>query len=413
MPADYLPRLVDPLVEELLTELPAILLTGPRASGKTTTSLRHAKTVIRLDRPAEAAAIEGDPDAALRGWEEPVLLDEWQVVPQVLGAVKRAVDEDPRPGRFLITGSARADIEAATWPGTGRLVRVAMFGLTEREIAGRSTAPAFFDRLADDDTLPLDVPSDPPDLRGYVELALRGGFPEPALNLSAQARERWLESYVDQLITRDAELVDGGRDPARIRRYFEALALNTAGVVDDRSIYDAAGINRKTAVAYEQLLKNLFVVDAAPAWTTNRLKRLPRTPKRYLTDASLAAGLMRVTSSAVLRDGDLLGRMLDTFVAAQLRAELAVTKSRPRLYHLRQYDGRHEIDIIAELGADRVIGVEVKADAAPGAADARHLRWLRDLLGERCIAGVLLHTGPRSWRMEDRIFAAPISSLWA
>src|SRR5665811_2413310 len=143
----YLDRLVDALVAEFLRQLPAVLIVGPRAVGKTTTALRFARTVIRLDRDADAAAFRADPDVALHGLQEPVLLDEWQVVPSVLGAVKRAVDDDPRPGRFLLTGSVRDDIEAETWPGTGRLTRVAMCGLTVREIAGDVAMPGLLDRV--------------------------------------------------------------------------------------------------------------------------------------------------------------------------------------------------------------------------------------------------------------------------
>lgn len=412
MTRSYLPRAVDDLLDTLLAELPALLLTGPRGTGKTTTALRKARTVVRLDREAEAAAFRADPDAALRGLDEPVLLDEWQVVPGVLGAVKRTVDADPRPGRYILTGSVRADLEAATWPGTGRIVRVPMYGLTVREIERTLSSAPLLDRLANQPEA-LDVPGDTPDLRGYVELALQGGYPEPVLQLSPPVRQRWIDSYIDQLLTRDAELIDGGRDPERLRRYFEALALNTAGVVDDKTLYDAAQIDRKTANAYERLLRNLLVLEAVPAWMSNRLKRLVRSPKRYLVDTALVAGILRLDADGVLRDGDLLGRVLDTFVASQLRAELPVCAVRPRLYHLRQEQGRHEIDMVAELGGRRTLAVEVKADAAPRRDAARHLTWLRDRLGERFVAGLVLHTGPRAWRMDERIVAAPISTLWA
>ncbi len=144
----YLQRLVDPYVEELFTQLSALMVIGPRAAGKTTSAARRAATTVSLDREAEAIAFAGDPDAALRDLPEPILLDEWQAVPGVLGAVKRAVDADPRPGRFLLTGSVRAELENAVWPGTGRLVRVAMYPLTVREAIGRAGAPSFFDRLS-------------------------------------------------------------------------------------------------------------------------------------------------------------------------------------------------------------------------------------------------------------------------
>lgn len=410
MVAAYRRRLVDPLLDELLTELPALLIVGPRATGKTTTAARRARTIVRLDRPPEAVAFRADPDAALRGLREPVLLDEWQVVPDVLGAVKRAVDAEPRPARFLVTGSVRADLESPGWPGTGRLVRITMFGMTIAEQLAVVDRTAFVDLLAAGD-IPS-VPADPPDLRGYVDLVLQSGFPQPALSFAPAARAAWLRSYVDQMVTRDAEEVESGRDPALLRRFFQAYALASAAVADDKTIYDAAGINRRTAHAYERLLANLLVVDKIPAWTSNRLKRLVVSPRRYVVDGALAAAILGLEASDVLRDGDLLGRLLETFVASQLRAELAVASSRPTLYHLRQAQGRHEIDLLAELGGGRVVAFEVKATAAPRAHDARHLVWLRDRIGDQFVRGVLFHTGPRVFSLGDRIDAAPIASLW-
>ena len=408
---DYRPRLIDGLLTDLLSELPALFITGPRATGKTTTAARRAATVVHLDREPEAIAYRADPDAALRGLREPVLLDEWQVVPGVLGAVKRAVDARPGPNRFLITGSVRADLEGDLWPGTGRLTRVPMFGMTVREQVGLRSFVPFLDRVAAG--VALDPAPNTPDLREYVELLLQSGFPEPALRLSVSGRRRWLESYAEHVLTRDAEQVDSGRDPVRLRRYLEAYALNTAGIAEDRTLYEAAGIDRKTALAYERLLQNLTVVDAVPAWTTNRLKRLTLSAKRYVVDPALGAAVLGFDADLVLRDGDMLGRLLDTFVVAQLRAELGSTGSRPRLYHVRQQQGRLEVDLLVELGGGRLIAIEIKADSAPTANSARHLATLRDQLPDRFLAGIVFHTGPRTYRLGDRLTAVPISSLWA
>lgn len=283
--------------------------------------------------------------------------------------------------------------------------------MTIREQLGSRSFVPFLDRVAaGDDLAPA---ADTPDLRGYVELLLRSGFPEPALHLAAPTRRRWLESYVEHLLTRDAEEVDGGRDPARLRRYLEALALNTAGIVEDRTLFEAAGINRKTAIAYERLLVNLLVVEAVPAWTSNRLKRLVLSPKRYVVDPGLAGAVLGLDVDLVLRNGDLLGRLLDTFVVAQLRAELASAATRPRLYHVRQQQGRFEVDLLAELGGGRLVGIEIKADAAPTGDSARHLASLRDRYPEAFVAGIVLHTGPRVYRLGDRLLADPLSTLWA
>ena len=430
--ADYRKRLADSLIEELLAALPAVAVVGPRASGKTTTAARHARSVVRLDRAAEAFAVIADPDAALSGLEEPVLLDEWQEVPEVLGAVKRACDAEPRPGRFILTGSVRAETRTRTWPGTGRVTRVELLPLTVGEQLGTEVAP-LVDRIARSadagegrppyaavpagERPSLDLGTgfrdDRLGLRDYLAMAIRGGFPQAVLASSDRARRSWLESYVHEVVTRDVEAAGGSPDSVRMRRYFEAYALNSAGVADDTTIYGAAGIDRRTALAYRGLLDRIHVVDELPAWTSNRLKRLSLAPKWFLIDSSLLASVTGATEASAMRDGDLLGRLLETFVVAQLRAQATVSDHRCSLFHLRQHHGRHEVDVVAELDAQHVIGIEIKATASPSAADARHIAWLRDQVSERFLAGIVLHTGPAVLPLGRRIWALPISALWS
>lgn len=408
---DYHRRHLDRVLDELSSELPAVLLVGPRAAGKTTTAVRRARSVIRLDVPGEAAAFRADPDAILAAQPEPVLIDEWQAVPQALPAVKRAVDAQPRPGRFLLTGSVSGDLEGATAAGTGRIVHLRLLGMTQKELRGHANDEPLIDRLAGAAS-PLDREGEL-NVREYVELALQSGFPEAATLTAGTARQRWLEGYAAQVTTRDASAGGGTRDPERMRRYLEAYALNSAGLVEARTLYLAAGIDRKTAAAYDRILENVFVVELMPAWSSNRLKRLVRAPKRYMIDPGLMAAVLRVDALAILRDGDLLGRLLETFVVAQLRGELEVCQSRPRLYHLRDQDGRREVDLILELAGGRVIACEIKASASVEASDARHLAWLRDQLGERFAFGVVFHTGPRAFSLSQRIDALPISTIWS
>jgi uncharacterized protein len=410
----YRERLVDPLLDELLRRLPGLQVVGPRAAGKTRTFARRAETVVRLNAAAEAAAFEADPDSALAGLAEPVLLDEWQEVPGVLGAARRAIDADPRPNRMYLTGSVSAELESEVYEGTGRLIRLSMYPMTVRELIGSVSGATFLDRLAAGE--PLRVPPSTPDLRGYVDLALQGGFPFIALRLDGPARRLALEGYLESLLTHDVAQLEGDRgrriDRSRLRSYFEAYALNSAGVADHKAIYDAAQISRTTALAYEGMLSDLFVVDQIPAWLTNRLKRLVHQPKRYVVDAALMASALRLDAGGIMRDGNLLGRLLDTFVAAQLRPEVTVSPAAPRLHHLRTEQGHREIDLIAELGGERVLGIEIKASAAPVAGDAKHLVWLRDQLEDKFVAGVVLHTGPRLYELDERIVAAPISTIW-
>lgn len=396
-----------------MTQAPGILVTGPRAAGKTTTVARRASSVVSLETPEVAAAFKADPDAALASQEAPVLIDEWQAVPEVIGAVRRAIDRDPAPGRFLLTGSARSELDSDLWPATGRLVRLPMYPMTVREKQGAAGRRTLLDRLANEG-LPTFTGSTT-DLTGYVELALEGGFPLPALQMEGRVRDDWFETYVEQLLTHDIGQIGGdrrARNPERMRRYLEAYALNSAGLADHRTLYEAAGISRDTAVGYEALLTALTIAIQVPAWRSNRLKRVALSAKRYLVDPSLIGAVLKLDLRSVMTDGDLLGRVLDTFVAAQLRAEAAVAENRPRLFHLRTRGGRHEVDLLAELRGGGVIGIEVKAGGVVSERDVRHLIWQRDELGDRYLAGLLLHTGQHTYELSDRIVAAPISVLW-
>ena len=409
----YLPRLADALLDEFLAEVPAVLIVGPRASGKTTTALRRAKSVLRLGERAQAQAVAADPDAVLAGFDaSPLLIDEWQVVPDVLGAVKRAVDAGASPGRFILTGSSRADLQAHGWPATGRVIRLPLWVMSQRELHRATSARSIVDVLFDDGLESTRAGEPAPDLRVYVEAALRSGFPEAVPLASDRTRRAWLGSYVDQLLLRDAAFAGEERDPQRLRRYLRALAASTAGVVAHKTIYDAAGVSRTTAAAYDGLLELLYVTEQIPAWTTSRLSRMSQTSKRYLVEPALLGPLWQIDVRAVLRDGDLLGRIIDTFVTAQLRVECAIADSGVTLHHLRQSDGRHEIDLLLEGPAGRIVAIEIKAAAAVDLAAARHLVWLRDELGDQFACGVVFHTGPHTFGLAERIWAVPIAAIW-
>ena len=406
----YVARAADALLAEMIADHPAVLITGPRATGKTTSAARLAAATVQLANDRERAAFAADIEAGLTTRDEPVLIDEWQEVPATLGHIKALVDAEPRRGRFVVTGSIRGDIDGATWPGTGRLVRLEMYGLTEREVERQVGGPAWLVGVLRGEVgrVRTDLR-----LRDYVTRALRSGFPEPTLELSGAARARWLTSYVDQLVTRDAHGVEEGRDPNRLRRYLTAYALNSAGIADDATIYTAAGLAKNTARAYDRLLQNLLITAEVPAWTSNRLKRLVLAPKRYLVDAGLFVGALGLTDTDVLADGDLLGRVIETFVVAQLRAEFALLTPRPRLHHLRTAEGRHEVDVLIEVGARRLVAIEIKATSTPGPDDAKHLRWLKRELGDSLAAAVVLHSGPTSIEFDEGVVACPIAALWS
>ena len=391
-----------------------MLVTGPRAVGKTTTSLRRAASVLRLDRPEERGLVLDDPDTAISVGPFPLLLDEWQHTPEVLGAVKRAVDADGRPGRFIITGSARNDLIAGSWPGTGRFLDIQLWPLAGRERFGDAGAPSLFDRW--DTPQRFNVPENPPDILGYLRIALAGGFPGAVGAPDDGRRSRWMRSYVQVATTRDLGEFDGAtgrrRSPESMRRYMQAYALHSAGAVADTALAESAQLDRKTAAGYHEILHILRLTADAPAWRSNRLKRLTSTPKRYFTDSGLAAWLSGVDFDAAQRDTDARGRLLDTYVAAQLRVEAEASNRPVQLYHLRTQRGEHEIDLIAEFG-NQIAAFEVKSGSAPTPKDARHIARLRDQLPpEQFAGGVVFHTGRHRRNLGQSIEAVPIAGLW-
>ena len=409
----YLNRIADAELDLLTDELPGVMLVGPRGCGKTTSASRRAASEARLDVPSVAEAFRANPDAAIRGNTLPLLIDEWQLVPEALGAVKRAIDSGTQPGSILVTGSIRSAVDGEHWPGTGRLTRVTILPFTEREKRGLGSKQGFLERAASG-TASEPTPSTL-EIDDYIELALGGGYPEATGLGSPEASRRWYASYVSDTINRDVRGLSGSatraRDPQRLRTWLEAIAINSAGTPTAASLCRAAGLNNRTADAYDGLLEDLFVTERLPAWNTNRLKRLTRTPKRYLIDTGVWGAALGVDAVSLKLEGNLTGRLLDTFVAAQLRPEVEATGG--RMYHLRTADNRREIDLLIELPGGGMVAIEVKASAGPGPDSAKHIEWLRDQIGDDLIAGFVLHSGTRTYELGERIVAAPIASLWA
>ena len=411
----YILRIADFVLARHLSAWPAEFITGPRAVGKTTTALRYARYVLRLDRPAESGLALDDPDVAITGGPFPLLIDEWQHAPDILLAVKRAVDAelDP-PGRYIITGSARSDLHAGQWPLTGRVLDTRLWPLTGRERFGDASAPSLFDRW--DSSARFAVPADPPDILGYLDIALEGGFPGAIAASAAGVHDGWMRAYIDVAAIRDlGEFYTGvgrRRSPETLRRYLTSCALHTSGVVPDTALAEAAGLNRRTASSYHEIMTVLRLVADVPAWHSNRLKRLTSMPKRCMSDSGLAAWLMGVDRAALERDTDARGRMIETYVTAQIRTEVEASSGRVHMYHLRTQGSEHEIDLLVEFGR-RVAAFEIKTSSAPRPRDARHIAWLREQLPpERFAGGVVFHTGPHRYRLGDDIEAIPIAGLW-
>ncbi|WP_166851348.1 ATP-binding protein [Isoptericola sp. BMS4] len=406
----YLRRYVDDYLDRAMEHLPAFMITGPRACGKTTTATRRAASVLSLDDPGQASLFAGQPDTVLAALQSPVLIDEWQEAAESLGAVKRAVDTGSGAGRFLITGSVRARHTGVTWPGTGRVTPVPMYPLARGELGSAGRARSFVERVFARE-ISVERLTDAPTIFDYVSYAASGGFPE-SVDLPPDLRGDWFDGYVEQLVGRDVRQIADVREPRRLESLLRALALSTAGTPTKAALARASGVDHKTMDRYVGLLEELGMIDRLPAWGTNRLRRMVKLPKIHLIDTGMAAHLARVDTASLLRDDDLRGRLLESFVAAQLRPLLRIGPTRATAYHLRDADNRREVDLVLEDRGGQIVGIEVKAAAGATPRDAKHLIWLRDEIGDEFRCGIVFHTGDTAYPITDRVWALPIAAIW-
>jgi uncharacterized protein len=417
----YQRRLVDDDLDELLAGLSAVVLEGPKGVGKTETASQRAQTIERLDVEAVRALFAADPGRLAR-LEPPVLLDEWQRFPPVWDAVRREVDRDASPARFLLTGSATPS-ERPTHSGAGRIVRVRLrpLSLVERNLV-RPTV-SLTDLLTRSDAPVSGVSS--VDLVQYTDEIVRSGFPGMRRYEGRLLRVQ-LGGYLDRIV--DSDLPENGvlvRRPDALRSWLAAYAAATATDCSYNSILDAAtpGESAKpsaeTATRFRDALMRLWLLDPVPGWTPagNELGRLATAPKHHLADPALACRLLGVSGEALLNSGTpntrgpgpLLGPMFESLVALCLRVYAA--RSDASVFHFRTRNGDREVDFIVE-GHDRsVVGIEVKLTPTPTDADVRHLLWLRDRLGSRVKNLCVITTGTEAYRRTDGVAVIPAALL--
>ena len=416
----YLRRSVDTELDDLFSQLPAVLLDGPKGVGKTATALRRVRTVRRLDVPSERTVIQADPDLVALD-KPPVLIDEWQRVPEVWDAVRRSVDEDSSGGRFLLTGSAPTE---GTHSGAGRIVRLRMrpFALHERKIC--RTTVSFAELM--DGAQPTVRGRSPLALTDYVDEILASGFPG-LRGASSRAAASQLDGYLDNIVDRD--LPEAGftvRRPATVQAWLRAYAAATSTAASWEKIRDASTSGqdqkpgRPTTDAYTELLTALRILDPVEAWlpTNNHLSRLTLGPKHHLADPALAARLLGRTRAhlltgdeggiAVPRDGTLLGGLFESLAALSIRT-LAQTAG-ATTHHLRTRGGEHEVDLILERNG-AALAMEVKLSGTVNDRDVRHLLWLRDALGADLVDAAVVTTGPEAYRRSDGIAVIPLGLL--
>lgn len=408
------PRLGAARLRELATHLRIVMVNGPRQSGKTTLLNQylaaHGGSYRTLDREETRQAALDDPPAFVSYGVPPRMIDEVQLGgDRLIRAIKVAVDTDPRPGHFILSGSSRfLTVPQLSESLAGRLGFVELWPLS---MAERTGARGDFVARVFGDPAQLVTGSDW--TRGqYLECVAAGGFPEPLTISSTVARRAWYDGYLTTLINRDIrEFATVTRADALVK-LLTMVAARAGGLLALSDLATVTELSRDTARAYLSYLEMVYLVVRLPSWSTNFGARVVKSPKLYPADAGLAAHLLDVDAERIAEPGHTgLGPLVEIFVVGELIKALSNSDLRVQLFHLRTADKR-EVDLILEDARGRIVAIEVKASSSPGPDALRGLRWLRERLGDRLHAGILLHLGQEAASRGERLFSLPLSTLW-
>lgn len=420
----YVTRVVDDELGELSLSLAAIALEGAKGVGKTATASQRAVTTHRLDDSAQRSIALGDPGRLLEG-KPPVLIDEWQYVPESWDLVRRAVDAGASPGKYLLTGSAAPPRSASIHSGAARIVslRVRPMTLFERGLA----QPSVSLRDLISGSIPNGAGHTVVRLERYVEEIVASGFPG-LRGLPGRALRAQLDSYISRIVERDfEELGRSVRNPAALYRWLKAYAAASSTTASYETIRDAAtgGQGQKPAKTttgpYRDILERLWIIDPVLPWlpTRSHIARLAAPPKHQLADPALAARLLGVDVAALLdaaadgpaipRDGTLLGSLFESLVTLDVRVYAQAAECKAS--HFRTRGGEHEIDLVVERGDGRVVAIEVKLARDVTDRDVRHLLWLKQEIGPDLLDAVVVTTGEDAYRRRDGILVVPAALL--
>jgi uncharacterized protein len=402
-------------LRDILSVSRAAAIVGPRQAGKSTLAkqLQTAGVVpnyFSLDDEALRAAAHADPDGFALSLARPAVIDEIQRAPQLMLAIKQILDRDQTPGQFLLTGSAdlvTARVVADALPG--RVEYVNLWPLAQAEISGRRDS--IIDALLNES--PPQINSAPKGRAASAEVVLAGGYPD-ARTREERQRTRYFRSYVQSILGRDLpEIGEVRSDPSKLEQLLRLLAARTSGMVNYAALGRELALDDKTVKAHTELLRQLFLVHRLRPFSTNLGSRQVKTPKLLLSDTGMAAALIGVDVSrySAPDQGSIAGMLFETFVLMELVKQATWSATAVELFFYRDTDKR-EVDLVIESPSGEVVGIEAKSAATATASDARGLRLLRDKLGARFKAGIIVYSGEHTLPIDQRIWAIPISGLW-
>lgn len=403
-------RLIRPRVEEALKDTPVVLLAGPRQAGKTTLVRQMAAEkkiqYLTLDDSLTLLSAREDPVGMISKLDRSVI-DEIQRAPELLLAIKKSVDEDRRPGRFLLTGSANLmALPTVADSLAGRMETLSLLPLSQSEIEGRRANwidNAFSGKILNEG---VNQPE-----KSLAQRILKGGYPEAISRTSAKRRQAWAMQYLEAIIQRDVRDFAGINKLDELPRFLRALAQTSGQMCNYAKLGGEVGLDGKTAAKYISIFEQMYLLKRVSVWARNRLNRLVKTPKLQFIDSGLLAVLLNLSIEEINEDRTRFGHVLETFVFGELLKHTATSDDRYSLMYYRDTE-KVEVDVVIENAKGQVVGVEVKAAATVKASDFHGLKKLAALAGSQFKMGVLLYDGHETLPVGDGLWAAPISTLW-
>ncbi len=403
------PRQIGSRIAEAMQDTPVVLLAGPRQAGKTTL-VRHISgngaRYLTLDDELTLMSAREDPVGMIRSLDRAVI-DEIQRAPSLLLAIKKSVDEDRRPGRFLLTGSANVmALPTVADSLAGRMETLLLLPLSQSEIEGQSVNwldSVFAGQIPRQGTQALG--------RDLVDRVLSGGYPEAISRSTPRRRIAWARQYIDALIQRDVRDVSGIEKLDQLPRFLRALAQTAGQMCNYTQLGGQVGLDSKTAAKYVGVFEQMYLLRRVDVWARNRLSRVVKSAKLQFIDSGLLATLLELTAEEVQQDRTRFGNVLESFVYGELLKATTTAEGGYSLMYYRDAD-KVEVDVVIENAAGHLVGVEVKASATVKESDLRGLRKLASLAGNQFKMGILLYDGDETLPLGDNIWAAPLATLW-
>ena len=409
-------RLVD-VAAARIAEEPVVVLNGPRTVGKSTLlsqlAERLGRPVIDCDDPATRSAVRADPGRFIES-DDPVLIDEYQHVPEILDAIKSQLNRDLRPGRYILAGSTRyASIPAAAQALTGRVDIIPVLPLTQGEIDG--IPEAFITRFLDGANIETPVQVMAATRDEYAMRSTSGGMPVALRRPPGRSRSRWFANYVDLVVDKDVMNISRVRQREMLPRLLGQLAARSGQVLNIAAAAGAIGLDRSTAENYTKLLEAVFLIYRLPAWGTTLGSRIVKHPKVHLTDSGVMAWLLNLTPQKIAEAAPTTlteyGHLLETFAVGEILKQASWSDAPVTTGYFRTEAG-DEVDLVLERDDGQVSAFEIKAGTRVSSEDLRGLRLLKDRLGPRLQEAIVLYTGEHAYQHDGWIWILPLSELW-